>query len=74
MKSAKNYLNREHEWLEEEGQYYVEFESNNASYMLWVEDENSAKEKLGLVEKYDLAGAAFWVRGQEAEDFWEKIK
>ncbi len=73
MQEAKKQLERGADFLEEEGQYYVEYKSGNTTYMLWVEDERSANEKLSLIEKYDLAGAAYWRWGFETEDFWEQI-
>lgn len=74
MSVAKQYLNKEHEWDEDAGQYFVSYESKGTPYMLWIEEEESVKSKLTLVEKYDLAGAAYWRRGYETDDFWEKIK
>lgn len=74
METAIQYLNKENSWNEEAGQYYVEYQSGNVTYMLWVEDEISAKQKLNLIEEYNLAGAAYWRYGYETEGFWEKIK
>ena len=74
MDRAISYLEKGAKWDDEAGQYYVEYQDGNTTYMLWVEDENAINEKLGLIEKYDLAGAAYWRMGYETEDFWKKIK
>ncbi len=74
METAIQYLNKENSWNEDAGQYYVEYQSGNVTYMLWVEDEISARQKLNLIEEYNLAGAAYWRYGYETKDFWEKIK
>lgn len=69
-------------WLDELGCYYGEFEINedgvNKTYKTWLEDENSILKKLELVERYDIAGTAAWVRDLEKEEIWpllyEKLK
>ena len=41
---------------------------------MWIEDKQSIKEKIGLANKYELAGIAFWEKDREPEDFWEFVK
>ena len=43
-------------------QYYIEYEQNGTTYKMWIEDEDSLKAKLDLVNEYDLAGGAFLVK------------
>lgn len=43
------------------------------TYTLWYENEASLKNKLRLVQKYDLAGAANWSLGQESPSVWSYI-
>ena len=77
MEGAKKYMNNNSqnvEWLEDEGQYYVEYKDGNDTIKIWVEDENSLREKLKLVDKYNLAGVAAWRRGQETSEVWEVIE
>ena len=40
-------------------------------YEIWYENSNSIKEKLALVDKYDLKGAGNWSSGQETRDVWD---
>lgn len=65
--------NVEKKWDENLKQYYVEYTQNNATYKMWVEDEKSLTEKLDLVTKYKLAGAAYWTKGREPESIWNII-
>ena len=60
-------------WDDELKQYYSKYEEDGITYELWIEDERSLTEKLSLIEKYDLAGAAYWRRGMENEDIWSTI-
>ena len=32
------------------------------------------EQRLALVEKYDIAGAAAWKRGMETDDIWKLMK
>ena len=60
--------NIEKEWDEDLKQYYVEYEEDGVIHKMWIEDENSIGEKLNLVEKYKLAGAAYWTKDRESEE------
>ncbi len=41
------------------------------TYDIWFENEASIKQKLELVEKYDLKGTGSWSLGQEAKSTWD---
>lgn len=43
-------------------------------YTIWYENDRSIKEKLGLVNKYNLLGAGVWALGQESTSIWEFYK
>lgn len=58
-------------WDDEVRQHYVEFHENNEKHQMWVEDEHSVKERLKLVQKYQLKGIAAWYVGQESPQVWE---
>lgn len=64
----------ERKWNDELKQYYVEYKMNNTVYRMWIEDEKSITEKLNLIKKYELAGAAFWEKDRETENVWQITK
>ena len=43
-------------------------------YKIWIEDEESIKFKLGLVNTYELAGAAYWEKDRETSNVWTIIR
>ena len=55
------------------GQNYAEFEKDNTTYQIWIEDAQSLAEKVKLIPKYDLAGVAQWRLGFESSDIWSTI-
>lgn len=57
-------------WNEEACQNYVEFESGNALYQVWLEDAQSLQVKLNIMNKYQLAGVAGWSLGLQSGDVW----
>lgn len=78
MKSVKSYLANPKfkgsiTWDEELGQYYVEYRNQNILERIWAEDENALKEKVKLVNKYNLAGVASWRWGFETSESWQVI-
>ncbi len=58
-------------WNEETKQYYVEYSSENYKYQMWLEDETSIREKLNLINQYELAGGAFWEKDRETDNIWK---
>lgn len=60
-------------WDEELKQNYVEYTDGSATYKMWIEDEKSITEKIGLAKKYDLAGIAFWEKDREYDGFWRFV-
>ena len=60
-------------WLDNEGQYYYSYAANGKTYEVWAEDSQSIAKKLALTDKYNLAGAAGWRRGQEKQEVWNVI-
>lgn len=61
-------------WNEDLGQYYVEYTESGKTKKMWIEDERSITAKLNLIKENNLAGAAFWAKGREADSIWEIIK
>lgn len=62
------------EWDEILKQNYIQYEKDGAICKMWIEDESSIKEKLSLVNKYNLAGSSYWVKDFESENIWNIIK
>lgn len=75
MKSVDSVLpsNVEKEWNEELKQYYLEYTKNGSTYKMWIEDEKSIEEKINLISKYNLAGAAFWEKDMEIDSVWNLV-
>lgn len=61
-------------WDDTLKQNYVEYTKDSAVYKMWIEDEASIKEKVGLVRKYNLAGVASWEKDREKDTIWAVIK
>lgn len=76
MKNTNKYINSKNDiqWLEDAKQNYIEYTKNNSTYKMWIEDSASITQKLNLIDKYKLAGAAFWQKGFEDESIWNIIK
>ena len=74
MKNEDKYIKSETTWLESAQQKYVEYTDKNVTYKMWIEDEDSIKQKLNLIKKYNLTGAAFWQKGFEKDDIWQIVK
>ncbi|WP_128660004.1 glycosyl hydrolase family 18 protein [Paenibacillus sp. 598K] len=55
------------------GQHYVEYEEEGATKRIWLEDGKSARARVQLVRKYDLAGIASWQRGFQKPQIWEAL-
>lgn len=64
----------ERKWDEDKKQYYVEYNKGQNKYQMWIEDEASIREKLNLINKYELAGGAFWEKDRETEGIWNIAK
>lgn len=76
METANSYLQQYKDiavWSEEDGQYYIEFSSNGTTTKIWIENEDSLKKKIELINKYDLAGVAVWRWGYEDDEAWNTI-
>ena len=57
-------------WLPQEGQYYFEYQEKNTHYRVWQENRRSLALKASLVNRYNLAGGAYWRSTLETEDVW----
>ncbi|MCX4307541.1 MAG: glycosyl hydrolase family 18 protein [Acetatifactor sp.] len=60
-------------WDETTCQNYGEFQDGDALHQVWLEDAESIKVKLTIMEKYGIAGVAAWRLGFETADIWDVI-
>ena len=61
-------------WLEDERQNYIEYEEDGNIRRMWIEDIDSLREKVSLINEYELAGVASWELGMETEDVWQMFQ
>lgn len=66
--------NVQKQWDDDLKQYYVEYQDGNNTRKMWIEDVESLKAKVSLVEKNNLAGVASWQYGMETEDVWTMLQ
>lgn len=62
------------EWDEETCQNYGEYSSGDTRYQVWLEDEESIRVKLNIMEKYGIGGVAAWRLGFEKPEIWDEIE
>lgn len=76
MDGAKNYAKENQmteTWDASLGQNVATVETSDATYTIWMEDEQSMEEKLKVIQSADLAGVAEWKLGFECADVWSLI-
>ncbi|MCD7724500.1 MAG: glycosyl hydrolase family 18 protein [Clostridiales bacterium] len=77
MEMAQQYL-EDHgittRWDETTCQNYGEYQSGDSYYQIWLEDEESIRVKLNIMEKYEIAGVAEWKLGFETASVWDVIE
>lgn len=76
MSGQKQFINDhgiEIAWDEEWGQYYGGNTVDGITYEIWMEDAESLREKLAVMNQYDIAGVAQWKLGLETSDVWAVI-
>ena len=66
--------NVEKKWNDNLKQYYIEYTQHGAVYKMWIEDLKSISAKLDLINKYTLAGAAYWEKDRESPEVWDIVK
>lgn len=76
MQTAEQFI-RNHgmtkEWDDTCAQYYAECTEGGNVYKVWLEDADSIKTKLDLMESNNIAGVACWKLGLETADVWDVI-
>ncbi|MCF0132485.1 MAG: SH3 domain-containing protein [Blautia sp.] len=66
--------NGEITWDANAGQNYSSFETEEGTFQIWLEDEQSITAKTLLVPRYGLAGIAAWKLGFENDGIWQVIQ
>lgn len=61
------------EWDDSLKQNYAEYQKDGKTYKIWIEDSESLRYKLELVNTYNLAGAAYWEKDRETDDLWDIV-
>ena len=61
------------QWDDTLKQNYAKYTKNGKTYEVWIEDTESIKYKLNLVNEYNLAGAAFWEKYGAPDELWDTV-
>lgn len=61
------------EWDETTCQNYGEYTSGDSRYQVWLEDADSIRVKLNVMENYGIGGVAEWRLGFEKPEIWDVI-
>ncbi len=62
------------EWDEATCQNYGEYTKGDTLYQVWLEDEESIRVKLNIMQKYAIGGVASWRLGFEKAIIWDEIE
>ena len=62
------------EFKDDVKQKYVEYQESGATKKMWIEDIQSIKCKLDVINEYQLGGASFWALDREDPDVWDTVK
>lgn len=65
--------NAQKQWLDDLKQNYVEYQEKGATKKIWIEDLDSIKAKVSLVNEYELGGVSAWAKDREDPDVWAVI-
>ena len=73
IKQIMNDLSVPMEWDQESKTPYLKYEDEQGQHEVWYENKDSICEKIDLVKKFELAGAAFWRLGLEDPELWRQL-
>ena len=75
MKNINNVIPRgiDKKWNDDLKQSYVEYMDGNIKKQIWIEDVDSLKEKIYLINDNNLAGVASWQKDMESNEVWKMI-
>lgn len=63
----------EPQWNDTYGSYYGEYEKDDATYKIWLEDARSIEEKMKVIYDANVAGVGAWKLGLEKDEIWNVI-
>ena len=61
-------------WKEDLCQYYLEWEAGGVLNQIWLEEEESIKAKLNVMNAKKLGGVAAWRLGYGTKEIWQLLK
>lgn len=76
MNKQKQYLARvdaQIVWDETSAQNYAEWKQEEATYRIWLEDEDSILAKLNVMQQKHLAGVGVWRLGNGTQEVWDLL-
>ncbi|GFI45130.1 putative sporulation-specific glycosylase YdhD [Lachnospiraceae bacterium] len=76
MEAAQEYVNAHSisvEWDEAACQNYGEYTEGGSLFQVWLEDVESIRVKLNVMDNYQIAGVASWRLGFEKPEIWDEI-
>lgn len=62
------------EYDEVTGLPVANFSNEEGNNVVWIENNDTVRTRIGLAKRYDLAGIAIWRMGFEGNDTWEVVK
>lgn len=76
--NLKGYLERQSRddeivWDEIACQNYLEWQSGETTYQIWLEDADSIRDKLNVMSAKKLGGVAVWRLGYGTKEIWELV-
>ena len=60
-------------WIDEYCQNYAEYQSGDTLYQCWLEDVDSIRVKLQVMQSQGIKGIASWKLGLEDKAVWDVI-
>ena len=76
LNNLTDFMGRVHQtaaWDEGTCQNYAEWKSGDATYQIWLEDEQSIRVKLNVMSNKGIGGVAVWRIGYGTPEVWEMV-
>ena len=77
LKNLADFMGRVNQtpvWDEATCQNYAEWKSGDATYQIWLEDEQSIRVKLNVMNNKGIGGVAVWRLGYGTEGAWRMVE